>query len=185
VNRLQNKFYKKSGTRFVFAADEFYLKSGTAMPKNSEYEEYQQYENGVGMVRYYLHRLSKAKQSFPAKIKKPRAVLIVTGKSFYPIVKKNLLPALNRIQNLTAHAVAVHNHFLGDEITVSGLLCGKDMISAVKESGIKTDIIVIPETSLNTDGITLDDMTIGDIAKELKSKVMTSDQLFSFFTSQK
>jgi putative radical SAM enzyme (TIGR03279 family) len=183
VNRIQKRAYSKTGTRFVFAADEFYLKSGSALPRNAEYEEYQQYENGVGMVRYYLHALSKARKSFPAKIKKPRSVLIVTGKSFYPVVRRNLLPALSWIGNLAVHAVAVHNHFLGDEITVSGLLCGKDIISAVNESGISADFIVIPETSLNTDGVTLDDMSIGDLAKSLKAKVITSDQLFALITS--
>lgn len=185
VNRLQKKFYEKSGTRFVFAADEFYLMSETALPKNSEYEEYQQYENGVGMVRYYLHLLSKAKKDFPAKMNKPMSLLFVTGKSFYPIVKRNLLPALNRIRNVSANAVAAHNLFLGDEITVSGLLCGKDMIHAVKESGIMADIVVIPETSLNTDGVTLDDMTVGGISKALKTKIITSDKLFNILISQK
>jgi len=136
VNRLQKKYLKRAGTRFVFAADEFYLMSNTPFPKNSEYEEYQQYENGVGMARYFLQAFNTAKKSFPAKISRPCSVLIVTGKSFYPVIRRNVLPALNRIQNVNAQAIAVHNHLLGDEITVAGLLCGKDTIRAAWRSTI-------------------------------------------------
>jgi len=179
VERLQKKYLKQTGTRFVFAADEFYLLNKTPIPKNSEYEEYQQYENGVGMVRYFLQVFSKAKTRYPAKVNNPITVLVVTGKSFYPIVKRNILPVLNRIENMHAHAVAAHNHLLGDEITVSGLLCGRDMIRAVNESHISADMIIIPETAFNANNVTLDDMTITDIAKALKTKVITSDNLIS------
>ncbi|HEY1406789.1 MAG TPA: DUF512 domain-containing protein, partial [Spirochaetota bacterium] len=78
-----------------------------------------------------------------------------------------------------AQVIPVHNHFLGDEITVSGLLCGNDIIRAVRESTITADMIIIPDTAFNTNGVTLDDMTIADIAKVLKTKVITSDHLIS------
>ena len=43
------KNLKKYGTRIVYAADEFYLKSGREIPSAEYYEEYAQIENGVGM----------------------------------------------------------------------------------------------------------------------------------------
>ena len=166
-------------SRIFFPSDEFFLKAGRELPADEYYEDYTQLENGVGMVRYFLQVFGKAKKLYPAKVTKPLTVLIVTGKSFFPVVKRNVLPVLNRIENMHAHAIAADNHLLGDEITVSGLLCGRDMISAVKESGVSADMIIIPDTAFNTNGVTLDDMTLPEIAKELKVRVITSDNLIS------
>ena len=43
------KFKAKYDTRLVYAADEFYLKSGRELPDGEYYETYCQIENGVGM----------------------------------------------------------------------------------------------------------------------------------------
>jgi putative radical SAM enzyme (TIGR03279 family) len=181
VEKYQQAYYKKSDTRFVFAADEFYLKAGISVPPHKNYETYQQYENGVGLVRYFITKVQKESKEYPVKIKKPLTVLFVTGKSFLDTLNKYLIKKLNAIENLTASAAAAENKLLGPEVTVSGLLCGKDMIDAAVLSGVRADYIVIPETSLNTDGVTLDDMTVKDISKALKTKVMTSDRVTDLF----
>ncbi|MBN1499977.1 MAG: DUF512 domain-containing protein [Spirochaetes bacterium] len=179
IERLQKHFLEKTGTRFVFAADEFYLISGLPFPANKEYENYQQYENGVGLVTYFLNAFKKSSETFPREIIKPISLLIVTGKSFYPVAEKKILPVLNKIKNMTARVIAAENHLLGSEITVAGLLCGKDIIRAVNESGIKPDLLILPETSFNTEGLMLDDMTIPQLKKILKVKIITSDKLLN------
>ncbi|HQE60524.1 MAG TPA: DUF512 domain-containing protein, partial [Spirochaetota bacterium] len=171
IESLQKVFLEKSDTRFVFAADEFYLKAGFKIPSKNYYENFSQYENGVGMSRIFLDELKRAKKTFPKAMKEKRNLLIVTGKSFYPVLIKHLLPELEKIQNLSAKIIAAENRLFGSSVTVSGLLCGNDIIHAVKQSNFQADKIILPDTCLNFDGIFLDDMTLPALKRKLKTDV--------------
>lgn len=178
IESLQKEFLEKSNTRFVFAADEFYLKAGIRIPQKKYYENFSQYENGVGMTRIFLEELKKTKKTFPKTLNKKRNLLIVTGKSFYPVLIKHLLPELQKIKNLSTEIIAAENRLFGESVTVSGLLCGKDIIDAIKHSGFSADKIILPDTCLNFDGVFLDDMTLSALKKKLKTDV----ELFSNFS---
>ncbi|HOH38622.1 MAG TPA: DUF512 domain-containing protein, partial [Spirochaetota bacterium] len=171
IESLQKVFLEKSDTRFVFAADEFYLKAGFKIPNKNYYENFSQYENGVGMSRIFLDELKRAKKTFPKAMKEKRNLLIVTGKSFYPVLIKHLLPELEKIQNLSAKIIAAENRLFGSSVTVSGLLCGNDIIHAVKQSNFQADKIILPDTCLNFDEIFLDDMTLPALKRKLKTDV--------------
>ncbi|MBP9021833.1 MAG: DUF512 domain-containing protein [Spirochaetes bacterium] len=178
IHSLQKEFLEKSNTRFVFAADEFYLKAGIKIPQKKDYEDFSQYENGVGMTRLFMEELKLARKTFPASLKQKRKLLIVTGKSFYPVLKDYLLPELLKIKNLTTEIIAAENRLFGESVTVSGLLCGKDIISAVNKASFTADKIILPDTCLNFDGIFLDDMTLSALKKKLKTDV----EIFSNFS---
>ena len=171
IESLQKVFLEKSDTRFVFAADEFYLKAGFKIPNKNYYENFSQYENGVGMSRIFLDELKRAKKTFPKAMKEKRNLLIVTGKSFYPVLIKHLLPELEKIKNLTIKIIAAENRLFGSSVTVAGLLCGKDIIHAVKQSDFSADKIILPDTCLNFDGVFLDDMTLPVLKRKLKTDV--------------
>ena len=51
IEARQVEFLKKYGSRVVFAADEFYLTAQKEIPNADYYEDYPQYENGVGLLR--------------------------------------------------------------------------------------------------------------------------------------
>ncbi len=178
IESLQKDFLEKSDTRFVFAADEFYLKAGIKIPRKNYYENFSQYENGVGMTRLFLDELKRAKKTFPKAMKEKRNLLIVTGKSFYPVLIKHLLPELDKIKNLSTKIIAAENRLFGSSVTVSGLLCGKDIVHAVKQSNFQADKIILPDTCLNFDGLFLDDMTL----PALKRKIKTDVEIFTKFS---
>ncbi|MCL2797468.1 MAG: DUF512 domain-containing protein [Firmicutes bacterium] len=50
TEKLQTEFLAERDTRFVWAADEFYLKAGVELPGSEPYEDYPQIENGVGLL---------------------------------------------------------------------------------------------------------------------------------------
>ena len=54
VNEYGEKFKEQYGTRLVYAADEFYLKSGRALPDGEYYETYCQIENGQRRLSYQM-----------------------------------------------------------------------------------------------------------------------------------
>ena len=51
VDEYGAKCLEKYGTRMFFCADEFYIKAERPLPDEEYYEEYQQLDNGVGMLR--------------------------------------------------------------------------------------------------------------------------------------
>ena len=50
IESYGDKFKEKYGSRIVFASDEFYLKSGREIPEADFYEDFDQLDNGVGML---------------------------------------------------------------------------------------------------------------------------------------
>jgi putative radical SAM enzyme (TIGR03279 family) len=65
VERWQSVFLDVLGRRMVFAADEYYLMTGRPFPPNEAYEEFCQYENGVGMVRTFERELTGDAEAGP------------------------------------------------------------------------------------------------------------------------
>ena len=57
--------------------------------------------------------------------------------------------------------VVKNNHF-GGNVDVTGLLCGFDVAMAIRGVAA-SDYVVLPKIMFNSDGFTLDDMTVDDI----------------------
>ena len=54
--------------------------------------------------------------------------------------------------------LAVENEFFGNTVNVTGLLCGNDILNAVKGAGS----VILPEVVLNSDDLFLDDMSYAE-----------------------
>ncbi len=149
VNGWQKVFLKRVGSRFVFAADEFYLLTGSTIPPEEEYESFPQLENGVGLLRLFLEQLDSLKRRIRRRTRgRPAAVL--TGRLMEKTWREALTDGRER-------AVGVTNDFLGPSITVSGLMTGKDVL-AVTKSLRPGEVVVLPDSCLNNDGLLLDGM---------------------------
>lgn len=168
TDQWQREYLDTLGTRFVFPSDEFYCLSGRPLPGNAEYEEYPQIENGVGMLRLLDSEceeyLSDGIEPVAAGLPAPRRLLIGTGVSAAPFIRE--LVGKYAPEGTQAEVVPVPNHFFGESITVTGLIVGRDLVSALK--GRPCDEVLISETMLreNTDSF-LDDMTVADVEREL------------------
>ena len=79
IERYQAQFLARHGTRAVFPSDEFFLLAGRPIPEADYYEEYPQYENGVGMLRSLADEFHDALESAEAE-DLPRTVTIATGR---------------------------------------------------------------------------------------------------------
>jgi NifB/MoaA-like Fe-S oxidoreductase len=168
VHSCQKRFLKELGTRFVFPSDEFYCICHQQLPEESEYEDYPQIENGVGMLRLLDQECRDAAEYLLSDNipKKPsgRRIVIPTGVSARPFIQA----LVNRYapEGADIQVIAVKNTFFGETITVTGLIVGCDLIKALQ--GIKCDEILICDTMLreNTDRF-LDDMTLEDVCNAL------------------
>lgn len=161
VHKIQKGYIEKFDDRFVYLADEWYLKGGVKLPPLSHYGELNQLENGVGMTRQFIKHVNKNKKLFTTPLKSKKKIHLMTGRLAEPIINEFLTPVLEACSNLDVSVHGVTNNYFGDTITVSGLLTGRDFIKAVKDK--EGDMFLLPPNILNPDDITLDNMTIEDL----------------------
>jgi putative radical SAM enzyme (TIGR03279 family) len=181
ISNFNKEFSNDIGTNFVFAADEFYLKAGIDLPDEDHYEGYLQYEDGIGMTRNFTERFKESLDLIPDEIKKSSSITIVTGKLFYGILEKIVIPELQKVKNLEIKLVKAVNRLFGESVTVAGLLGGNDIAEAVGKAKIKGEILLIPSTCLNFDGIFLDGMTMSELSNITGYKVIQLENPVEIF----
>jgi putative radical SAM enzyme (TIGR03279 family) len=174
--------YRNGEDGFLYLADEFFLLAGVDPPAAYYYDDYPQFENGIGMARSFMDEFEKNKKRLdpdsnpePIRIDVGKLnVVLVTGKLMRPILEDKIIPEIRkRIKSLDIQALEVENRLLGPMVTVSGLIGGKDIIGSYRkkrlsaDARMRTHVLILPPNCINTDGILLDDITPGTIADEL------------------
>jgi putative radical SAM enzyme (TIGR03279 family) len=159
IQTIASRFKKQIGTRLVYPSDEFYIKARLPFPALSTYEDLPQIENGVGMVASFLH---EAKHTPLPRRVRPITMTAVTGVSFSPILRA-VLKRLQGTEGVSVRVITARNTLFGPPVTVSGLLSGRDILTAVQGKRIGS-MLLIPSSTLNeNEGILLDNMKIDDI----------------------
>lgn len=167
---MQEVYLKKRKSRFVFLADEFYQLAGLPYPGEEAYEGYPQLENGVGLVRLFLNELESIEEKLPPALERPLKVTMVTGVSACAMLKM-LKKALSSVKGLQVNLVCAQNTHFGKSVTVSGLLTGRDILSALTR--VKAgDLLFIPKTMLkDNSNLFLDNLAVRELEEKLKTKV--------------
>lgn len=153
VEAFAQDCHEKCGSYLFHLADEFYLKAGLPLPAEARYEEYPQIENGVGMLTSFSDEFNGAlaflaQDGFPAC---QRRVSVATGYASYPLLSSLTETLAEKVEGLGINVYPIENRFFGPEITVSGLLTGKDMAEQLKEKDLG-EILYIPRASLRSEG---------------------------------
>lgn len=170
---FQKEMLKKHGTRFVFPSDEFYQIAGLEIPVADTYEDFPQFENGVGLLarlREEFREAYRLAQRFDPDGKEivPRRVVMATGTSVAPFMQ-----ALLNECPIPGVQIAIHpivNRFFGETVTVSGLITGQDLVAQLK--GVEADEILITESMLREgEDIFLDDMTLQEAQEALGIRI--------------
>ena len=173
VSKMQKSFLNKRGSRFVFLADEFYNMAGLDIPGSDEYENYPQLENGVGLARQFLDELNRLNVQELNKLSTNITVTVVSGMAASFQIKK-LVEVFNKINKLIVNPVFVENHCFGGQVTVSGLLTGRDLLDALEGKKLG-DVVFIPKIMLNeNNSLFLDNMDVSDLEKTLKVPVCSA-----------
>ncbi|MBQ6369223.1 MAG: DUF512 domain-containing protein [Parasporobacterium sp.] len=191
VETYQRKFYEQLGLHFIHASDEFYLLAEREVPEEERYDGYLQLENGVGMLRLLKEEFHNAlqeraadakenRQIHPALDVKSRKVSIATGKLAYDTIRELIFRAKKvwdeedlpgNWPEVTCYAIS--NRFFGERITVSGLVCGCDIISQLKGKDLGEELLLPINMMRAGEQYFLDDVTISQLQKELGIKVTT------------
>ena len=155
VNAFGDQCLQKYGSRIFCCSDEFYLKSGIPLPNEDHYGEYEQIENGVGMLRSLMaefgRELEYIEDYLPEGDPQPRRVSIATGKAAAPTMRALAEALMCRQKHITVEIFEIQNNFFGPEITVAGLLTGKDVAEQLAHKALG-DELLIPATMLRAEG---------------------------------
>jgi len=169
IDSFQKRFKKNHGDPFVYGADELYIKAKTPFPPLSDYRDFPQIENGVGMVPLFISHAKKLKISKP--LPRNKKFLTFTGISFYPFLKRFAERLLEK-ENLVIEIIPVENKFFGPSITVAGLLTGRDVISTLLDNINGQESVLVPDVVLrDSEDMFLDDITLADVEEALRIPV--------------
>jgi putative radical SAM enzyme (TIGR03279 family) len=170
VEACQDKYSVEHGSRFVWAADEFYVIADRAFPSRASYEEMPQFENGIGMVREFITMFNRRRAKLKS-IKSNKRVAMLTGASAYPFMTRDIMPYLNEL-GLPVTLYPVPNDFWGHGVTVSGLLTGQDVLKYSRKIADQFDLVILPPNCLNSDDLFLDNLTLDQFKTTLKKPVL-------------
>lgn len=164
AHRWQKRFRKELGTRFVYPSDEMYLIAEEPLPPVRTYEEFPQYENGVGMIPRLNAEWKRLERKIPARVGKPRRVTIITGALAAPVLQP-FADRLSQVENLEVRVAPVRNDFFGPTVTVAGLLTGGDIAAQLRGTELG-DVALLPSVALRDDAF-MDDWTLDQLSGEL------------------
>ena len=180
------------GTHFIHASDEWYLLAEEEIPAEENYDGYLQLENGVGMLRLFenefedgLGYIKEEVKDDPALSKKlypnpacddcnredKRIVTVATGKSAYDMLARLSERIMQEFPHIQINCHAIRNDFFGEQITVSGLITGQDLIAQLQDSDLG-EVLLLPENMLKcNEDVFLDDVTVSEAEKALQVKI--------------
>ena len=170
IERWQDELYKKWGTHFVQASDEFYILAGREIPEEEHYDGYIQLENGVGMVRLLLDE-AKAALNAETGDEEVRELSLATGRLIAPYLMQIRDWMVEKFPNLKLHIYPIRNDFFGEMITVAGLVTGTDLKAQLKDVPLG-DRLLLPLTMFRSvEEVLLDDITREELENALQVRI--------------
>lgn len=164
VTGWQKECRDSLGKSFVYLGDEFYILAGMPLPEAEWYDGFPQLENGIGLSRNFIEEWHKAEQLAP--VKGSVNSVIPVGTSAYKVLLP-LIEKFNAVTGMNHRLIGVENDFCGPTVNVTGLLCGGDILKAVKGAAS----IILPEVVLNSDDLFIDDMSFAEFSEACGAQV--------------
>ncbi len=175
IEGFQREFLEKYGTRTVFASDEFYLIAGREFPPGEAYEDYPQYENGVGMLRSLIDEFMQALETAEWEGGK-RSISIATGYSAHGTICRLAAAAEEKFPELKCHIYRIRNDFFGETITVSGLITAQDLIAQLRGKELGDELLISSNMLMRGSDIFLDDLRVPDVEEALGITIRPTDR---------
>jgi putative radical SAM enzyme (TIGR03279 family) len=166
------------GEAFVHLSDEFFLLTGVEFPPGSEYDDFAQLDNGIGLTRSLQESWGLALDDLRAAGGLPtRPLTVLTGKLGEMALGQRLRPQLQAPDLPPLEVRAVENRFYGASVTVAGLLSGADIrreLLALPAAPVRD--VALPPRMFNSDDLTLDGLDLDAIAAGLPHRLHVPDE---------
>lgn len=171
TRRWQREFRRLYDNSVVYASDEFYLLCDEPVPSAASYDDYPQFENGIGMVRDLIDDWRRLRRRLARRgaARQGISVTLVCAE----MIGQQLGRLMDEWRNETgadADLAIVQNGFFGSRVRVSGLLTGGDIVANAHR--YEGSAIVLPSVMLDKTGTrTIDGMTPAELMDHLGKPV--------------
>lgn len=172
VEDFGGKCLKLYGSRIVYAADELYIKAKRAIPEAEYYEDYPQLENGVGLIRLFTDEFMYELERLEGNVKLDDFT-IATGISAAPFIARLVDELMKKCNNIVnGNILPIENTFFGNNVNVTGLITGGDLIDGLKTAGVKGRVLISEVMLRYRDTVFLDDVTVSQAERELGVRII-------------
>ena len=165
VEKKAKKFKEISGSNFCFCADEFYVLSKKRLPDYEYYGNFEQLEDGVGMLAKFENEFYSALKKCDKKYK----CTVATGKAAHEFFLRICKRAADTM-GIEINVIPVENEYFGGYVAVAGLLTGSDFKNGLTGKDLG-DIVFIPGSTLRYGNKFLDDKNPEWLQQELNTPV--------------
>lgn len=165
IEKFQRSNLEDYDERIIFAADELYIRAGEDFPDYDEYENFDQRQDGVGLVVDFLNEAHYVYDDMGKPKKFRQDCAIATGVDFAQYLKK----FLRHIGCDEIDVFSVVNHFYGETVSVTGLLSGNDIVAALGNH--EYDELLIGASMLR-DGHFIDNMSVAEVERKLNMTII-------------
>lgn len=168
IGRWQRRAMIERGSRWVWPADELLLKTGRRLPGVSTYEDFPQLGNGVGTAARFLSGLARGLRVGRCGLHRPLTAL--TGVLALPVMESaaDIVDARRRIR---MEVRAVPNVLFGGDVTVTGLLGGRELAGAIAATD-QDHLVLVPDVAFEPGGRTLDGLSLTELEAEAPGRVL-------------
>ncbi len=170
IHKWQGYYLEQMDTRFVFAADEFYVLADHQIPPYEAYEDFPVLENGVGMLGKFQYEFDEALKQMPYTQEK-KVISIATGLLAVDFMERQVAKLQRKAPDMKFLIYPINNEFFGKFVTVTGLLTGQDIIKQLKNKELGGTLLLSSTMFKNDESILLDDLTSTDISENLNIPV--------------
>ncbi len=169
---------KELGFSFVYLSDEFYLMAEQPFPDAATYDGFWQIDNAIGLTARLRDTWAEALDWAAEEGSLPVAPLtVLTGQLAAKAWRREFAPVLSRPDLPPVEVVGVDNRFYGNSVTVAGLLSGADLrrtLLTLPAAPIRQ--VVLSPRVINSDGVTLDGMTLEDIGRDQPHRLILGEE---------
>lgn len=165
VEPFADECLQELGTRLVWCGDELYLKAGRPLRDTEYYEDFTQFENGIGMLPLFMEEFRLALPDYKGQTARP--FTIATGQAAAPSLALLLDEAAAKCDNLRGQVVAIRNDFFGQLVSVAGLVTGQDLVKQLKGRELGERVLISANMLRDGGDVFLDDMTPQQVSVEL------------------
>ncbi len=187
IHHFQNVSMEMYGTHFVHASDEWYLLAERELPPEDNYDGYIQLENGVGMLRLLKTEFAQALKEAVSRMEQDgqclssnnstkevfpqTCITIATGLLAAPTIQELAAEFMKNFPQKKIEVIPIINHFFGEQITVSGLLTGQDIVEQLKGKQLGSKLLLPCNLLRSGEEVFLDDMTLTQVRNALQVKI--------------
>ena len=173
VEQFDAECFAVTGSHFAYCSDEMYVYAQRELPPYDYYGDFEQLENGVGLIADTRYQFDLALQDATAA--KKQRFTVVTGVAATPYIEQLLNKARALFPSLCVNVVTVANKFFGETVTVAGLVVGRDIADTLKGRDDVGDTLLLPRVMLKeTEDVFLDGMTLDELKKITGKKIIVT-----------